>query len=595
MKNKRGFTLVELLVSFVLITAVSFALFRTVLSLQQKQQVNLAKNKYKAFTTVLNNTLQKDFLTDKVLSITDCGTNCYEIIYEKNGNIQLTLDRENNTVTYGSTKQELPGDYKFYDDMNVRTYNNPNTNGLDSFVIISLPIKSSLSPELEEIKYMYQYDNAQNDTYVDPSIEYSTLLVNLDGGEDNFDYRVKYNNGSILNLVEPTKTGYLFNGWEVVSGANASVNGNTLKMGTEDTTVKAKWLTLTNGVTHITNLQTTAAIANGLIKDDTDDENIRYAGSNDDVKNYVYYNCLDIDAKGTSYGKYGYDYENSCELWRIIGVFDVSNGTTTANRIKLVRDESIGDMSWDSSSDGTIEGETAVNGGSGINQWGEVKNETGNITYEGADLMRLLNGYYLGKTGATCTYCNGANQSGCSNDCSSSVTPLSTTARNMIDEVVWNLGAVKHNELLSLFSMYTAERGTQVGNSLCTLGTTNCNDNVERTTTWKGIVGLIYPSDYGYASTNETCANDINGSDSTCKTNNWLHPSTYTYNTISPWTYTSQAYGIWAVYVNYGVDDCGAANANDVHPSVYLNSNVKIVEGTDGTSGNPYILYLNDN
>jgi len=101
MKREKGFTLVELLVSFVLITAVSFALFRTVLSLQQKQQINLAKNKYKAFTVVLNNTIQKDFLTNKVLSITECGTNCLDIDYERKGKVQLILDKENNTVTYG--------------------------------------------------------------------------------------------------------------------------------------------------------------------------------------------------------------------------------------------------------------------------------------------------------------------------------------------------------------------------------------------------------------------------------------------------------------------------------------------------------------
>ena len=48
---------------------------------------------------------------------------------------------------------------------------------------------------------------------------------------------------------------------------------------------------------------------------------IRYAGST--PKNYVYYNCDDKDSKNVAYGNAKYDYKNSCEKWRIIGVFDV--------------------------------------------------------------------------------------------------------------------------------------------------------------------------------------------------------------------------------------------------------------------------------
>ena len=161
MRNKKGFTLVELLVSFVLITVVSMTLFRTTLSLQKKQQVNLAKNKYKAFTVVLNNSIQKDFLTDRILSIKTCGINCYDIVYEKKGNINLALNRETNVISYGTTVQELPDDYLFYDDISVTYFNNIGAPGLNSYIVLSLPVKSSLQPDLEEIKYMYQYNDEE--------------------------------------------------------------------------------------------------------------------------------------------------------------------------------------------------------------------------------------------------------------------------------------------------------------------------------------------------------------------------------------------------------------------------------------------------
>jgi len=327
-----------------------------------------------------------------------------------------------------------------------------------------------------------------------------------------------------------------------------------------------------NGATYIRNLyiNPTTREENGLIKDNTKDANIRYAGSNDDVKNYV-------------------EFGNEGELWRIIGVFNVSNGTTTANRIKLVRDESIGNMSWDSSADGTIEGETAVNAGFGVNQWGESTYEDGS-TYEGADLMRLLNEYYLGKTGTTCTYCNGVNQSVCSNDCSSSVTPLSTTSKNMIDNTVWNLGAKEYVDILPLSDMYTGEKSIQVGNSLCEKGTEFCDDTVIRTTKWLGKIGLIYPSDYGYASTNENCAKDVYGSDSYCEGNNWLYNNS-SYWTISPYAATNYARVIWFIYNNNSILGTRANTPYGVRPSVYLSPDVKIVDGT-GTDTDPYQLSL---
>ena len=69
-------------------------------------------------------------------------------------------------------------------------------------------------------------------------------------------------------------------------------------------------------------------ISNGLKKDNTPDQNIRYYGS--DPNNYVRFNN---------------------ELWRIIGVF--------GNNVKLVRSESLGSLSWDSS-------DSSINKGTGI-------------------------------------------------------------------------------------------------------------------------------------------------------------------------------------------------------------------------------------
>ena len=135
--------------------------------------------------------------------------------------------------------------------------------------------------------------------------------------------------------------------------------------------------------------------------------------------------------------------------------------------------------------------------------------------------------------------------------------------------------------------MYEGERGTQNG-KICTSGN-DCNDSVERTTTWEGLVGLIYPSDYAYASTDAGCANDIVGSDSTCNTNNWLHPSSGYYWTISPRASSSSANFVWGVFSSSRVNRNDAYYAHGVRPALYLDSNIQITGG-DGTSNLPYVL-----
>lgn len=286
----------------------------------------------------------------------------------------------------------------------------------------------------------------------------------------------------------------------------------------------------------------TASNTEGLITDDTDDNNIRYTGSS--PKNYIKFNN---------------------ELWRIIGVFNVTTASEkTEKLVKIIRDTSIGRMSWDSS-------ESIENQGKGVNEWSE------------AGLNIMLNTYYIG-TSTTCSYCDSYNQGTCSNDCSSSVNQIGSTYRELIEEVVWNTGAIKHADSVSRSSAYNQERGTITGKNNCS--GQYCTDTVTRTKIWIGKVGLIYPSDYGYASTSGT---DIRSA--SIGTTNWLNNKTY-YWTISPYAsdiYSTSAWNAYPdgfVYANY---TCGNF---EIRPTLYLKSNVIITSG-DGSSSNPYQISMN--
>ena len=292
--------------------------------------------------------------------------------------------------------------------------------------------------------------------------------------------------------------------------------------------------------------------SNGLKKDNTVDTNIRYYGS--DPNNYVSFNN---------------------ELWRIIGVF--------GNNVKLVRSESLGSLSWDSS-------DSSINKGNGINQWGESTDVNGN-TYLGANLQVYLNKmYYGGDTTVTC-------YDGSNNTTTCPTNTLDRTAKLLIDKHTWSLGAIEMS-IEDTISFYNAERGTANGKT-CTSGN-YCNDSVIRTTKWTGYVALPYITDWAYASSESACETNIQTKDSSnlfvCKNNNWMQRSDWTWY-LSPGVQSANANYVWTVsgngnvanYIMFGAMSKFAYYGSNVAPSIYLKSSV-LMKGGSGTSSDPYKL-----
>ena len=268
------------------------------------------------------------------------------------------------------------------------------------------------------------------------------------------------------------------------------------------------------------------------------------------------------------------------DIWRIIGVMkNVDDGAgNKEDRVKIIRSTSIGGYSWDTS-------ESSVNGGYGVNEWSQ------------ADLMKLLNPGYESETVGGSLYWN--NQSGkCYNSnnngttsCNFTSTGIKDKLKNLIGDAVWNTGASTTDRQI-VSKWYIEERGSRNG-KICSSGI-YCNDKVERTTTWTGKVGLMYPSDYGYATggggtyDRTTCLNLSTWvSKSYCYINDWL------YNGSNEWTLSSLASSFNAIYA-YSVIG-GYINTTKVYarieirPTTYLLPLVEIQSG-DGSSSNPFIL-----
>ncbi len=404
--------------------------------------------------------------------------------------------------------------------------------------------------------------NVTNDTTCTVEYEVLTYTVNatvLNGTiEGETSKTVNYNNSTTFTL-NPTE-GYGYPEVSCTNNQSANIINNTLTVSnvTNNTTCTVKYREPTGADTIIA--KATEGNSEGLIKIDQPatgqteaQTEYRYSGSNDVVKNYVTFNN---------------------ETWRIIGVFPTDDGTgNIENRLKIIREESIGDYSWDTSV-------FTINSGSGINQWGSSG------SYEGADLMRLLNpGYesesvnnslYWNREGGNCYY----SISNATKTCDFSSTGLTENAKQMIDNAKWYTSASNYD--ITASESYAEERAS-------TTTDFSSEDGVTRTTNWTGKVGLMYPSDYGYASSR--CRNGeqtlYNYNNKTCTSTNWLYNSDFQW-LLSPY---SDGWSLVRNVKDHYVNINSADFTLGAHPVIYLSSSVKITGG-NGTLSSPYELEI---
>ena len=287
--------------------------------------------------------------------------------------------------------------------------------------------------------------------------------------------------------------------------------------------------------------------------------NIRYSGSN--PNNYIYFNCSD----------YSNQSSNTCETWRIIGVFN--------NKVKLVRYTPIGEYSWTS------------NSGTTINKWDPDTSKG----YNGATIMNLMNPGYDSLSANNSLYWNSASgncyveENLATSPCDFTSTGLKNdTTRNLISTEKFYLYSPSSGELYA-DQLYVQERGISGGNLY-----NGSSDSIVMTRNpyWEGKIGLLYPSDHAYGATPGSCNLPLYNWASPCIKSDWLAYSleerflTPSYKQSNVWF--ARKTGTLAGHVA----SYDGANPKIIRPVLYLNVNQEFNAG-DGTSNNPFQLKVN--
>lgn len=305
----------------------------------------------------------------------------------------------------------------------------------------------------------------------------------------------------------------------------------------------------------------------GSMSTGIDSGNIRYYGAS--PNNYIYFNCSD----------YSNQSSRTCEIWRIIGVFD--------GKIKLIRNESIGDMTYDNDEEDTyLKSISSYSDSNKVvkklsnnekNKRKSVKfivsggpgkiDAQGENDYSTSSLQKILNNYYY----------NSKNYSGNSSYTFTNIGIKNDVTRNIISSNNYYLGGIQYEVNYNVNKIYQEERSTEVydGNA----------------TTWTGKLAIPYPSDYGYAVDLNKCSKSLNlYNDAVCISNNWMSSiSTSEIWLLNPRTDTSnQSSSIVSNKISFSpVDDKKA-----IFPTLYLDSKLTIKSGS-GTSSSPYQLSVN--
>lgn len=310
-------------------------------------------------------------------------------------------------------------------------------------------------------------------------------------------------------------------------------------------------------------------MSKSLVKDTTNDQNLRYIGAN--PNNYIQFNG---------------------ELWRIIGVFNniKDKDDNIYSATKIIRNENIGRYSWDST-------DHSVNEGRGVNEWSTSK------------IKQLLNDNYLNSRTGLC-YIDYNNTT---KDCDFTTNGIKTESKEYIEEIKWDTSMVKWDikENTTALGFYNAERS---GNTTVSCGGLDgdivCNDTIKRKAVWTGKIGLPYVSDFAYATTGATSItrneclnlqvsapnyNELHPYNADCLKTNWLAYGS-AYWTMTPVTQDS-VFGKRAIFhvgnSKGSLHSSNGAYIEYIYPTLYLKENTTITDGY-GTKENPYIISLSD-
>ena len=183
--NKKGFTVVELIVSFTLAMTISVFLFQIVINLKNLYTNSTIKTELINIQSLVSRQMNENFKKG-IISVDECGDRCYEFFYIDDTSDKLILSDD--SIEFGNYKSKLPkNSYIRNETINISSSSTLSDSFDDSLLIINVPIyNENFKDEVYNIKIVYPYNSNEND--LNFGIEFTMEPVGFDytGSEQVF-------------------------------------------------------------------------------------------------------------------------------------------------------------------------------------------------------------------------------------------------------------------------------------------------------------------------------------------------------------------------------------------------------------------------
>ena len=237
MKNKKGFTIVELGVSICLISVISFLLFQMITSVKKIYTTGDLKTTLLTKQAIMTKKIYDDFETKMITSITNCDTwqnSCLQFVFNDNTRSTLLVDPLNHIISYNNytiNYQELDDTIQF-GELTLNEYTD--------FFTIKIPMNLSTIEGDYGIQITHQHTNKILNNYTGTGIENQIVIpiVTKEGTKaqtnityDGKDYWLKIYDAKDLTLNSLLSSQIRYLKIDTCSNSNFIGNAFELKTG----------------------------------------------------------------------------------------------------------------------------------------------------------------------------------------------------------------------------------------------------------------------------------------------------------------------------------------------------------------------------
>ncbi len=158
---KKGFTVVELIVSFSLAAVIVMFLTQIIIGLNKMKQNSGVKTEILNKQSVISNYINKRLLDKTLISLSSCGEDCVNFNYDDNTTDRFEMNYITNILMFGDLKANLPEDTSFQRVIFDTIHTNRIGTGNDTLLKITIPIANKrFQNEDFNVEIIYPYNSS---------------------------------------------------------------------------------------------------------------------------------------------------------------------------------------------------------------------------------------------------------------------------------------------------------------------------------------------------------------------------------------------------------------------------------------------------